>query len=88
LGVRHEERAHHVPKADPGDPIPRARGVLPRKPGPRSGHVGPGVHHTGNRYRRQAVRRGRGGTVDKNDYTHAARARVLDIGLPGKFLRH
>lgn len=24
LGIRHKERAHHVPKADPGDPVPRA----------------------------------------------------------------
>jgi len=30
LGVRHEERAHHVPKTDPGDPIQSARGVLSR----------------------------------------------------------
>jgi len=88
FGVRHEKRAHHVPKADPGYPLPRARGVLPRQPGPRSGYVGPGVHHAGNCHRRQVVRRGRRGTVGQNDCTHAARARVFGTGFPDKLSRN
>jgi len=88
LGVRHEERAHHVPEAAPGGTVPRSRGVLPRKSGSRSGHVGPGMHHAGNRYRRQAVRRGRGGAVDQDDHTHATRARVLDVGFTKRYPRN
>jgi len=47
--------------------------------------VGVGMYHAGNRYRRTAVRRGRGGAVDQNDYTHAARAQVHGIGFTNRW---
>jgi len=53
--------------------------VLPKQSGPWFGCMGAGMYHAGNCYRRQAVRRSRGGAVDQNDFTHAARAQVLDI---------
>lgn len=63
LGVPGATSGRHAKQEDPGGAVPRARGILPGRVGPRAGRVVAGSDHARNRHGRQTVWRDRRATL-------------------------